>query len=201
MASRNGRNLLREIVTTQDLASLCSISERSIQRLVHQRILRLARNRKRQVIRGRFVLGEAIPAFVQHLQERNGSDPQEELYKKARRLRMECLAQREMLCLRRDRGELHEARHIDFCLTNMLTFMKQRMLAIPSRTARLLVGVTDFRKIYSAIEDEIRAGLTELSTAKYAEMMKGQRKAEFAELMKARANDNGETEVDPLVHS
>ena len=52
-------------------------------------------------------------------------------------------------------------------MTQMLTNAKMRLMAIPSRITRMLIGQTDFQKVYTLIDDEIRAALTELSEAKY----------------------------------
>jgi phage terminase Nu1 subunit (DNA packaging protein) len=153
------------------------ISERQIQRLTNQGILRLATDNKRQVIRGRYVLGEVVGSYAKHLRDSVAQDPEEKRYKAARARRMNALARKEELELEAREGDLHFAEDIEFCLTSMFTFMKQRVLAIPVRVSRMVLGVTDFRKVYETINNEVRGCLTDLSTAKYAEIMAAQRTA------------------------
>ena len=49
----------------------------------------------------------------------------------------------------------------------IFTAVKSRLLAIPSRVSRLLIGKSDFQEIYSLLTREIEVGLTELSTIDY----------------------------------
>jgi len=48
-------------------------------------------------------------------------------------------------------------------MTNMLTATESRLLAIPSRVTRLLIGQTEFQKICDLIYGEIEMALKELS--------------------------------------
>lgn len=177
MPSKNGRVLVREIVTVQDLAAMFLVSERQVQRLTNQGILRVATDSKGKIVRGRYVLGDAVASYVKHLRESVANNPEAKLYEVARRRRMEALAERERLDVMARTGELHHAEHIAFAITSMFSFVRARILAIPARVSRLLVGERDFKKIYETIEHEIRAALTELSEAKYAERMDAQRDA------------------------
>jgi hypothetical protein len=61
------------------------------------------------------------------------------------------------------KGELHDARDVEFIMNNMLTYFKQRVLSIPSRVARLCVGKT-FREIFDLLMVEIELCLRELSS-------------------------------------
>src|SRR6267143_2650070 len=98
MAGKNGASLLREIVTLSDLASLCVCSERTIQRLTKEGVLRLAKDRNRRLLRGRYVLGDAMPRFVEHLRDSiTNDDPNAAAYAQARSRRMQALAESEEL--------------------------------------------------------------------------------------------------------
>jgi len=70
--------------------------------------------------------------------------------------------ERTRLELREYKGELHNARDVEFIMNNMLTYFKGRVLAIPARVARLCVG-KKFREIYDLIMCEIELALRELS--------------------------------------
>ena len=86
------------------------------------------------------------------------------------------------LKLRLFKGSLHEASDVDFCMTNMLTFFKQRILAIPARISRQLIGKKSFREIYDIIMTEIVSCLSELS---------GYDRNMFAQQRAARLADQG----------
>ena len=90
----------------QDLASLFVISERQVQRLTAQGVLKLARNSKGQTIRARYVLGDAVAGYVKHLRQSIADDPDAARYQRARSRRMEALAQLELLRLKQARGAL-----------------------------------------------------------------------------------------------
>jgi hypothetical protein len=85
MASKNGASLLKEVITLSDLAALCVCSERTIQRLTKQGVLRLAKDRQRRIMRGRYELGDAMPRFVEHLRDSiTSDDPNARAYAEAR---------------------------------------------------------------------------------------------------------------------
>ena len=56
-------------------------------------------------------------------------------------------AQGAELRLRRDSKEYHLAEDVEFVMTQMLTALRQRMLAIPSRLAPYLLGKTRVAEI------------------------------------------------------
>jgi hypothetical protein len=86
---KNGDSLLKEVITLSDLATLCVCSERTIQRLTKQGVLRLAKDRQRRIMRGRYELGDAMPRFVEHLRDSIPSDdPNARAYVEARARRM-----------------------------------------------------------------------------------------------------------------
>jgi hypothetical protein len=62
-------------------------------------------------------------------------------------------------------------------MTNMLIHFKARVLSIPARIARLLVGKTKFQEIYDTIMTEIELALREL--AAYDPAMFAQQNAEY----------------------
>ena len=139
------------------------MSERQVQRLANEGILRLATDTAGKSIRGRYILGDAVAGYVKHLRESVADNPEAKLYQSARTRRMDALAQKEELDLKLRKGQLHHADDVAFVMTNMMTFFRQRVLAIPSRTARLLVGKTNFREVHDLIKGEIYGCLNELS--------------------------------------
>lgn len=177
MPSKKGQ-ILAEVVTIQEVATMFRVSERQVQRLTSQGILRLALDSKGQTVRGRYVLGDVVASYVKQLRDSIADNPQEKLYQIARRRRMEVLAEREELDLMVQKGELHRADHIGEAITTMLTFFRSRMLSIPARVSRGLVGQRDFKKIFETIQDEIHGALKELSESTVQDAMMEARKPE-----------------------
>ena len=140
MVQKNGSSVLREIVTLSDLASLCVCSERTIQRLTKQGVLRLAKDRNRRLLRGRYELGDAMPKFVEYLRDQiTSDDPHAKAYVEARARRMQASAESEEMELRLKRGELIEVSRVTSMVTSLLLTVRNHLLALPSRITRQLL--------------------------------------------------------------
>jgi phage terminase Nu1 subunit (DNA packaging protein) len=172
MPGKDARSLLKEVITTSDLATLTVQSERSVQRLTKQGIFRLAKDRQGRQLKGRFVVGECVPAFCEHLRELATDDPNEAAYKAARARRMEASAAAAELAVKLQRGQLHRSEDISFFLGNIIIATRDRLRAIPSRLMFSLRGETDPAKINAAISSEIDGALTELSERDLSSMFK-----------------------------
>src|SRR5262245_11854775 len=160
---RNGEGLLREIVTVADLATLLVISERQIQRLVKQGVIPLAKNKQGQNLRARFVLGEAVPRYLEHLRDSVLVDANEEAYQSARARRMQAAARQAELQLGRDSGELIQSDVVFREMATVMITVKKHVLAIPTRLARAMLGLTEFAKSYQLLDDACRGALREAS--------------------------------------
>jgi phage terminase Nu1 subunit (DNA packaging protein) len=177
MASKNGASLLKAVITLSDLATLTVQSERNVQRLVKSGVIRLARDRHGRQLKGRFVLGECVPAFCEHLREVATADPHESSYAEARSRRMQASAESEEMDLRLKKGELMEKKHILFLMTGVILSTRNRLLSLPSRiTRRLLPHVVSedanasFQSVYQITNGEVRAALTEVSRLRMDEL-------------------------------
>jgi hypothetical protein len=76
---------------------------------------------------------------------------------------MHAIAEEAELRLKVIKGKLHRAEDVEFLMTQRDTAIKAQFLAIPSRTARLLVGKTDYQEIYNLLMAEVLAVLENLS--------------------------------------
>jgi len=115
MARKDGESVLRKVVTLSDVAALTVQSERSIQRLVKSGVIRLAKDRQRRQLKGRFVLGDCIPRICEHLRDQmTAADPNAAAYAEARARRMQCVAEVAELELKQKKRELHHARDVEF---------------------------------------------------------------------------------------
>jgi len=178
------------ICSAETLAAVLDLSVRHVRRLTSDGVLKVVRRNGKHP---RYRLADSVQRYLKHQKDyiTSGLSRPDEAYQAARTERMRALAKIGQMRVDEMRGRLHRAEDIEFCLTNMLTHMRQRMLAIPSRVSRLLVGLTDFQKIYTTIDDEIRGGLTQLSVANYQQMFQAQRKVHL-DKMAAGMQDGGQ---------
>jgi hypothetical protein len=82
------------------------------------------------------------------------------------------------------KGNLHRAEDVATIFGRQYGAFRQRMLAIPSKTARLLALETDHAKIQRVLTDEIGAALAELH---------GYRRADFEARSRKAVRGNGKT--------
>lgn len=163
MARKDGESVLRKVVTLSDVAALTVQSERSIQRLVKSGVIRLAKDRQRRQLKGRFVLGDCIPRICEHLRDQmTAADPNAAAYAEARARRMQCVAEVAELELKQKKRELHHARDVEFVLSLMIRNARDRLRAMPSRTMFMVQGKAP-PEINRLIAGEIDTALNELA--------------------------------------
>jgi phage terminase Nu1 subunit (DNA packaging protein) len=150
---------------TTQMARFIDMTPRHVRRLQAEGILTLARDENGHEVRGRYELYANNIAYIRYLRRKTQQldDTSEAEYTMLRNRRTAADAERSELELKLYKGQLHRSEDINFVLTNMLTSAKARLLAIPSRVTRLIVGVTEFQRIYDLIYKEIEATLKELS--------------------------------------
>jgi hypothetical protein len=171
MAQKNGDSCLKQVITLSDLATLTVQSERSVQRLVKSGVLRLARDRQGRQLKGRFVLGDALPKICELLRDQaSASDPHESAYSRARAQRMQCDAEMRRLELRARQGELIDGKIVDREVMGVLSSVKNHVLALPTRVTRLLAPYTgggeNTKIVHKIMTDAARSTLTEASNFK-----------------------------------
>jgi hypothetical protein len=155
----------QSLVNTQTLAKLLLLSVRRVRQLTAAGILERARDPATgSEVTGRYVLIQAVNAYVVYLRDQGRyADPAETDHQRSRARRMSALADIEQLRLGRIHGELHYAKDVEFCLTQMITAAKQRLLALPSRCCHALQGKTSPGEITRILTDEVQTALRELS--------------------------------------
>jgi hypothetical protein len=164
MPSRNGEFLFEKTITFEELGQLAVLSTRQVQRLVKARVINLAKNKRGQPLRGRVFLGEAIPRLFEHLRDTAVmDDPNERRYRAARAQKEECFAQSAQIELDYQRGKYALVSEVQEQGAALLLCCRSRLLAIPSSISRSLIGLTDFRKIYTIIETAIHRALHEIA--------------------------------------
>jgi hypothetical protein len=151
-----------QLLDTTQLAKLLDITPSWVRKLTNDGVLTRARDADGKELTGRYNI-LAVRDYCRYLRSvAKLDDASQARYSALRNEKLAAESERTTLELREYKGELHNARDIEFIMNNMLTYFKQRVLAIPSRTARLCVG-KKFREIYDLQMTEIELALRELS--------------------------------------
>jgi Phage DNA packaging protein, Nu1 subunit of terminase len=152
------------------LAQLLDITPRHVQRLTGDGILTRARDVDGKELMGRYELIANVRSYIKYLRmQARLDDASESKYVMLRNNKMAADSETATLKLAIFKNTLHKADDVEFILTNMFTAMKSRLLAIPSRVTRLVIGQVNFQVIYDLIYTEIELALREL--ADYNPMM------------------------------
>ena len=185
-----------QMIDTSQLAKLVDTTPRWIQKLTNDGVLNRARDADGQELRGRYNL-LAVRDYCRYLRSlARLDDASEARYQALRNEKMAAESEMARLHLLEYKGELHQARDIEFIMNNMLTYFKQRVLSIPSRVARLCVGKS-FREIYDLLSTEIELALRELSG--YDRSRFAAQRAEYLEAQGIdldSLNDDGDEDED-----
>lgn len=158
----------QRLLTTTELAQIIDRTPAMVRKLTADGVIRRARDDDGNEIMGRYNL-LAIRDYIRHVHGRLKQGETGEQLRDALRNRS-LLAQAELaeMEVKKRRGELIEVKHVEFVVTNILTYFKTRILALPSRISRQCVGKS-FRQIFDIITREIETVLRELSTFSVAD--------------------------------
>jgi hypothetical protein len=160
---------------TTTLAKLLDITPRHVRNLTNSGVLSRARDTEGNEIQGRYNL-LSVRDYCRYLRSISKlDDASQSHYSVLRNQRLKNEVEMSDLRLKQYKGQLHHASDVEFVMTNMLTFFKQRVLAVPARIGRLLVGKKKFTEIYDILMTEITGCLRELSG--YDRQMFAQRNA------------------------
>lgn len=186
-------------IDTGQLARLLDITPRHVQRLTIDGVLTRAVDSDGTALRGRYTL-LSIRDYCRYIRSQNRVDNESQsTWDALKNKRLAVETEISSLRLKEQKGQLHQARHIEFIWTNMLTYFKQRMISIPSKVARRCVG-KNFRQIYDIVSTEIELGLRELSA--YNKSMFEEKRGEYLSAQGADvegvngATENTTTETD-----
>lgn len=151
--------------TAEELAQLFDCHIRYVHTLTQRGVLVKAKDDKGKTIKGRYDLVANVRAYCNFLRQssRLEKDTSQSAYMQIRTRKLAAEAEVVDLKLKLYKRKLHRAEDVEFVLTNIFTAIKTRLLAIPSRTTRLLMGKTDFQEIYNLQYAEIEQALRELS--------------------------------------
>jgi phage terminase Nu1 subunit (DNA packaging protein) len=144
MLEENGENCLTKIITLSDLSSLVVMGERQLQRLVKDGVIPVAKDKNGQPMRGKFVLGEAVPHFVENMRDSLVThDPAKKALAVDRARKMKIEADSAQLDLEEKRGELVRTAEIEFQVYQLIRNVRDGVRGVPSKVMHKLVGVRD----------------------------------------------------------
>ncbi|MGG4034217.1 hypothetical protein ABEV74_11040 [Paenibacillus cisolokensis] len=142
-------------VQTGELAAIVGKSSRWIRRLTSDGVLK-------QSTRGKFVLGEAVQAYIEYASGGKETDNKPryiDFKTEHERIKTEKAA----LELAEMRGELHKAEDVEAVMNDMLGAFRQRIRAVPMRLAPELLGQTDLNVVKGKLMSVLDEALSELA--------------------------------------
>lgn len=119
--------LHEQIILTNQLAAIVGKTSRWISELHREGVLK-------QVSRGKFVLGQSVQDYIEHLMggKEDTKKPRLIDYKTEHE---KTKAEKARLELEQIKGRLHDAAQVEMLLSDLILTTKSRLLAIPSRIA------------------------------------------------------------------
>jgi hypothetical protein len=163
VALKKRHSCLHAVITTADAAVLLHIDERTVQRATKAGFIQHAVTKLGKPVKGRFILGELVSGYIQHLRKALASDPQEIELKAAKLRKALADAERAELELALFKNQLHTSESVLFVWSARIGASRKRLLAVATRLAPHLVGETDQKKIYDQIYSEITAALEDVA--------------------------------------
>jgi phage terminase Nu1 subunit (DNA packaging protein) len=153
-----------ETVDTADVARFLLLSPQRVRQLAAEGVLEKATDTSGEPLRGRFNLLPTVNSYIRYLRSKlAGRAGTADEYTQARARRMCALADIEQLRLKRIHGKLHRTEDVEFCVTQMITRCRQRLLALPSRCCHSLQAKTNPAEIAEILTAEVESALRELS--------------------------------------
>lgn len=149
------------LVNTKQVAAACNLTVRRVEQLVHEGMPREDR--------GRFELGKVLLWYVRYLQkalERRAvpsADGEMAALGDARIRSVSASASLLELELAEKRRQMVALPDVERSWLTIVTTTRARILAIPSRIAPQVVGLTDRTRIETLIGEEVRHALLEIS--------------------------------------
>ncbi|WP_409341036.1 type IV toxin-antitoxin system AbiEi family antitoxin domain-containing protein [Paenibacillus sp. MBLB4367] len=145
----------KQVVQTGELAAIVGKSDRWIRQLTSDGVLK-------QVGRGKYLLGEAVKAYIEHASGGATEDNRPRLNDERAQL-TQIKRQMAELDLAVMRGELHRAEDVKAVMNDMLNSIRSRLLALPMAIGPHAVHVHDLAVMTDMLTEEIRLCLTALA--------------------------------------
>jgi len=137
-----------------ELAQIIGKTPRWIRQLTTDNVLT-------QVSRGKYILGEAIQAYVEHAA--GGKEDSKPRYIDHKTEHERIKTERAALQLSQLRGELHSAEDVEAVMSDMITAFRQKILSIPTKLSPQIAGIDDINIIKAQLTKDLHEALAELA--------------------------------------
>ncbi|TDL50966.1 hypothetical protein E2R60_20695 [Paenibacillus dendritiformis] len=151
-----GERLHEREILTSEFAAIVGKSPQWIRQLTREEVLQ-------QVSRGKFILGEAVQAYIKHVEGESSDGKISYRDEKAEHERIK--KEIAMLELEEKRRNLHTTEDVQHAWGMLLVEFRRSLAGLPPKIANELSYMTDAREIRILLEGKINAALQQL--AKY----------------------------------
>lgn len=148
------------------MANRLDVSERTIAEMLNAGVVVLARDRWGNSIPARYDLAKSTVAYIRKLRTERGSNanksPEQLEFERVRNQKAAAQAEQEELKLAQIRGEMHTTASILAVVGPQHVAFRRKMLAIPTKTARVLAAESDYLRVQKILTGEVKEALGEL---------------------------------------
>jgi len=151
------------ICTSAQLADVLGISTRQVDSLVSTHVLKPVRSSALKLRGKRYRLSAAVQAYLayreQCVREQSAAGRNGDAYQSARARRMNAIALIEEAKARQLSGEFISRRSAEITVTNCLSAIRNKVLALPNRLSRILAAERDPNTVASILKSHCRGAL------------------------------------------
>ncbi len=151
-------NLDNTVVTAQVIGQIIGVTDRRVRQLADEGVIPKLKN-------GSYDLVPTINSYIRNIKIGNeaDADSSKSNYDQERYLHEKAKRKKAELILGEMKGQLHDSETVEEVMTSMLSNLRSKLLAIPSKTAPLLIGIDDIPEIQEILDIKIYESLLELS--------------------------------------
>lgn len=146
-----------ETIKIRELAEILGISERQIQRLTKDGVIK--KNDK-----GKYLFYKSVRSYIDYLRELEGTPQQLQEEKLKNEIDyLKTRDRKENIKIKILEADLHEANDVKRVMNNIIAGFKGQLQTIPYKLAPLIIGVENLGELQEIISDNINNILKELS--------------------------------------
>jgi hypothetical protein len=181
--------MIEQTVSTETIAKILLLSPQRVRQLENEGTLHKAKEKKTgRPLRGRYFLQATVGDYIRYLRSKMATaDAGQSEFDKAKLRKMLADAERAELELKLFKNQLHTTAAVMFVWGSRIEASRKQLLIVPTRVAPLLVGVTDQKKIFSVINNEIESALRRASELRQEDFAVENRK-----WLRSRQSSNGD---------
>lgn len=156
-------NLSKKHVLVGELAEILGLSVRRVQQLRSDGAMVTEKTEQGQ----RYLLTESLYALSRYLLERQDSKDLKQRIDIATAEYKERKAELMKIELRKRRGEVHEARHVELIMSSIIVDTRAALLSLPGRIAHDLAMCAGENEIASVLKNELCGLMRDMASKKY----------------------------------